>query len=86
MIGSLAAQTIEKPCQTWKLRDFHNCATRCRLIRNIRRSPQSQRKAASSAGSARSVFGGCTKCGHGAVHGVHSIENTCTYKRVFLID
>ena len=29
---------------------------------------------------------GCTISGHGAVNGVHSIEKTCTYKRVFFID
>jgi len=44
------------------------------------------RKPASGAASARNAFGDCTISGQGAVHGVHSIENTCTYKRVFSID
>jgi hypothetical protein len=28
----------------------------------------------------------CTKSGHGAVNGVHSIENTTSYKRAFFVD
>jgi hypothetical protein len=31
-------------------------------------------------------FSSCTIFGQGAVHGVHSIENTCSYKCVFSID
>src|SRR5258707_10215325 len=34
----------------------------------------------------RTAFGFCTKTGHRLVDGVHSIENTCTYEDVFLID
>jgi hypothetical protein len=32
------------------------------------------------------VFRHCTKTCHRLVDGVHSIENTCTYNRVFFID
>jgi len=28
----------------------------------------------------------CTNSGHSLVDGLHSIENTCTYKRVFFVD
>jgi len=44
------------------------------------------RKPALDAGSARNCDSRCTISGHAAVNGVHSIENTCTYKCVFLID
>jgi hypothetical protein len=32
------------------------------------------------------AFGHCTIFGHRAVHGVHSIEKTCTYNGVFFVD
>ena len=44
------------------------------------------RKAASGAGSAKTLPLLCTISGHGAVNGTHSIENMWTYKRVFCID
>jgi hypothetical protein len=31
-------------------------------------------------------FHSCTKSGHRPVNGLHSIENTCTYKHVFFVD
>src|SRR5215831_10490842 len=44
------------------------------------------RKAASSAGFSKIARCVCTIFWHRPVNGVHSIENTCTYKGVFLID
>src|SRR4051794_34172913 len=43
-------------------------------------------KVASDEGVRIRVSGGCTKSGHGAVNGVHSIENACTYNCVFFVD
>jgi hypothetical protein len=31
-------------------------------------------------------FAGCTISGQGVVDGVHLVEKTCTYKRVFFVD
>jgi hypothetical protein len=44
------------------------------------------RKAASNAGSTKNAWQDCTIFCHRAVNGVHSIENACSYKGVFLID
>ena len=44
------------------------------------------RKVASSAGFGEVAKSGCTIFGQVPVNGVHSIENTCTYKRVFFVD
>ncbi len=40
----------------------------------------------SDRGFAKNESTSCTILWQGAVNGVHSIENPCTYKRVFLID
>ena len=34
----------------------------------------------------RNISSICTKSCHWPVHGVHSIENACTYRRVFFVD
>ena len=44
------------------------------------------RNSASSTDPAKNASPLCTKSGHPLVDGLHSIENTCTYKRVFSID
>jgi len=36
--------------------------------------------------SGKTALGSCTIFWHGAVNGVHSIENTCTYKGVIFVD
>ena len=77
---------LETPYQTREVSDFHSPETIPRFFANVAFSQRILRKAASDKAFAKNGFSHCTKSGHWLVDGLHSIENTCTYKRVFLID
>ena len=68
------------------MRDFHSSAAQARLRRRIPLVEGIQWKAAAGAGSHESQSLDCTISGQGVVDGVHSLENTCTYKHVFFVD
>ena len=70
--GNAEFSQVARACEKRSFRGFH--AQNGRKNRVVR---------GSWVGNA---FGNCTISGHGAVDGLHSIENTCTYKRVFFVD
>ena len=74
------------PCQTREVHDFHSPATRHNPDRNIRSLARILRNPPPARLLRENDFAVCTISGQGAVHGVHSIENTCSYKCVFSID
>jgi hypothetical protein len=69
-----------------EVRDFHSSVTILSFARKIDFPRSMLRKAAPGAESTRTLSQVCTISGHGAVNGVHSTENMCTYKRVFSVD
>ena len=77
---------IQSPCGARQVRDFHNRLGECLLDAHIDFCQCRERNSPSDAGSARSELRVCTKSGHPPVDALHSIEKTCTYKRVFFID
>ena len=71
-----------------EVRDFHS--RRNKLSRHLQRFISADEfggNAASDAGFAMSMCDDAApNSGHRLVDGLHSIENTCTYKRVFFVD
>ena len=68
------------------MRDFHKLETASCRVLHIDSYQYFRGNSAFDAGFARNGFRVCTKSGQGVVDGLHSIENTCTYKRVFFVD
>jgi hypothetical protein len=68
------------------VRDFHSTVLILSFARKIDFPRSMLRKAAPGAASAKNASAVCTISGHGAVNGLHSTENMCTYKRVFFVD
>jgi hypothetical protein len=77
---------IQIPCGAREVRDFHMRHVKFFPDAHIDSCQYRERKPPSDAGSAKSELRVCTNSGHMPVDGVHSIEKTCTYKRVFSID
>jgi hypothetical protein len=69
-----------------EVRDFHKQVRKSQPNLCIDLNQWIMRKLASDAGFVKNGLRVCTKSGQGLVDGLHSIENTCTYKRVFFVD
>ena len=74
------------PCGAREVHDFHRLELASGRALHIDSHQCCGRKPAFGAASLGNQFEPCTKSGHRLVDGVHSIENTCTYKRVFFVD
>lgn len=68
------------------MRDFHRGAAQADLFEKLIYNIEFGGKPRLAWLLARVDFGVCTISGHVLVDGVHSIENTCTYKGVFFVD
>ena len=82
----LRATPLQNPCPAGNLRDIHKRVPHDAMLSCIAIAGRITRKPALDAGSARNCDSRCTISGHAAVNGVHSIENTSSYKGVFSID
>jgi hypothetical protein len=76
----------ETPCLAREVRDFHKFEAEWRPAACIDLNEYIMRKLGSDAAFARDLLRVCTKFGHRLVDGLHSIENTCTYKGVIFVD
>ena len=75
-----------EPCPAREGRDIHRVVLGFGFMRTTDLRRGITRKSASRKGSDGNAFAGCTISGQGLVDGLHSLENTCTYKRVFFVD
>ena len=69
-----------------KVRDFHKRRKRVEMHALNIHSHNHAEQRTQSGFQIKMKDRDCTKTGHRAVNGVHSIEKTCTYKRRFSID
>jgi len=76
----------ETSCQAPEVRDIHSGVAERSRDRSIDSSNESLGKPRLARGLREDASHVCTISGHPPVNGVHLIENTCTYKRVFFID
>ena len=74
------------PCGAREVHDFHKSEIISCLFASVAFSQRILRKAASDTGFAKTGVEGCTKSGHRLVDGLHSIENTPTYRAWFFVD